>query len=63
MIAVFGALALALAAVFALVAAQTRRDVPVERVQRVGYWIRRRWLAFLLVLLVAVVGGSLFSLP
>lgn len=60
---VFGVLALALAAVFALVAAQTRRDVPFERVQQVGYWIRRRWLVLLLVLLVAVVGSSLFSLP
>ena len=62
-IVIFGALSLALAAVFALIAAQTRRDVPFESVQRVGYWIRKRWLAFLLVLLVAVVGGSLFSLP
>lgn len=62
-IVIFGALSLALAAVFALNAAQTRRDVPFESVQRVGYWIRKRWLAFLLVLLVAVVGGSLFSLP
>jgi cytochrome c oxidase subunit 2 len=60
---VFGTLALLLAGLFTLIALQTRRDVPFERVQRVGYWIRRRWLGFLAALLVVVVGGSLLALP
>ena len=60
---VFLVLALVIAAVFATVARQTVRDVPFERVQTVGYWLRKRWLAFLAALLVVVVGVSLFELP
>lgn len=56
-------LALVIAAVFVTVARHTRSDVPFERVQAVGYWLRKRWLAFLVVLLVFVVGLSLFHLP
>ena len=59
----FLVLALLIAAVFVTVARHTRSDVPFERVQTVGYWLRKRWLAFLLVLLVLVVGLSLFELP
>jgi cytochrome c oxidase subunit 2 len=60
---VFAALAACLAALFAVVALRTRVEVPFGRVQEVAYWIRRRWLAFLVALLVVVVGASLLSLP
>jgi cytochrome c oxidase subunit 2 len=59
----FAVLAAGIAGVFALVAAQTRRDLRFELVQRSGYRIRRLWLAFLVVLMIAVVGGALFALP
>jgi cytochrome c oxidase subunit 2 len=59
----FLAIALAIAALFVTVARHTRSDVPFERVQAAGYWLRKRWLAFLVVLLVLVVGLSLFRLP
>jgi cytochrome c oxidase subunit 2 len=60
---VFLLLALLIGAVFVTVALQTVSDVPFERVQGVGYWLRKRWLAFLCALLVLVVGLSLFNLP
>ena len=60
---VFLVLALLIAAVFVTVARQTVSEVPFERVQAVGYWMRKRWLAFLCALLVVVVGISLFALP
>lgn len=60
---VFLVLALVIVAVFVTVARQTVSDVPFERVQAVGYWFRKRWLAFLCALLVLVVGLSLFELP
>ena len=59
----FLVLALLIAGLFATVARQTVEDVPFERVQGAGYWLRKRWLAFLCVLLVVVVGLSLFELP
>lgn len=60
---VFAVLALGLAALFAFVALQTRRDVPFERVRTSGYGIRRYWLGFLVVVLGAAVGISLVELP
>lgn len=60
---VFALLAVLLAALFAVIAAQTRSDVPFERVQRTGYWIRRRWLVFLALLGATVVTTSLLFLP
>lgn len=62
-VVVFAVLATSIAAVFALIAVRTRRDVAFEGVQRVGYRIRRPWLAFLLALGLVVVGVSLLSLP
>jgi cytochrome c oxidase subunit 2 len=59
----FVVLTLLLAALFVTVARRTVSDVPFERVQGVGYWLRKRWLAFLCALLVLVVGLSLFELP
>jgi cytochrome c oxidase subunit 2 len=61
--AVFAALTLLLAAAFAVIGLQAGKDVSVERVHRVGYWLRKRWLAFLAVLGVLMVGISLFDLP
>ena len=61
--AVFAALALTFAVVFALVAVRSRSDIPYERVQGSGYWLRKRWLALLTVVLVCVVGLSFFELP
>jgi cytochrome c oxidase subunit 2 len=61
--AVFTALALLLACVFLVIGVQAGSEVAVERVHRVGYWLRRRWLALLLVIGVLAVGISLFDLP
>ena len=60
---VFLCLVLLIFAVLATAARQTVREVPFERVQAVGYWLRKRWLAFLGALLVVVVGLSMFKLP
>ena len=60
---VFLLLVLLIVAVFVTVALQTVSDVPFERVQGIGYWLRKRWLGFLCALLVVVVGISLFDLP
>jgi cytochrome c oxidase subunit 2 len=62
-VVVFGALAVAIAGVFAAVAWQTRGDMAFERVQRTGYRLRRVWLAVLVALLAAAVIVSLLSLP
>lgn len=59
----FGVVAALLAAAFVVIGVQAGSDVSVERVHRVGYWLRKRWLAFLLVSGVVVVGISLFDLP
>jgi cytochrome c oxidase subunit II len=59
----FAILALLLAAVFVMIAVQAGSDVGERRVHDVGYWLRKRWLALLLVLGVVVVGISLFDLP
>jgi cytochrome c oxidase subunit 2 len=60
---VFAAIALLLAGAFLVIGLQAGSEVSVERVHRVGYWLRKRWLALLLVIGVLVVGISLFDLP
>jgi cytochrome c oxidase subunit 2 len=60
---VFAVLAVLYACAFAVIAAQAGSEVAQERVQAVGYWLRKRWLALLLVVGVVVVGLSLFRLP
>jgi cytochrome c oxidase subunit II len=60
---VFAALALLLGAAFLAIGLQARSDVPDERVHQVGYWLRKRWLALLVVIGVVVVGISLLDLP
>jgi cytochrome c oxidase subunit II len=61
--AVFAVLALLLALAFVVIGVQAGSEVGFERVHRVGYWLRKRWLALLLVIGVFVVGISLFDLP
>jgi cytochrome c oxidase subunit 2 len=60
---VFAVIAALLATAFVVIAAQAGSDVSVERVHRTGYWLRKRWLAVLVVLGVVVIGISLFDLP
>ena len=60
---VFALIAFLLGAAFLVIGLQAGSEVSVERVHRAGYWLRKRWLAFLLVLGVLVIGISLFDLP
>jgi cytochrome c oxidase subunit 2 len=60
---VFAALTLLLAGAFLVIATQAGSDVSVQRVHQVGYWLRKRWLALLVVTGVLVVGISLLDLP
>lgn len=61
--AVFAALAVLLAIAFVVIGVQAGSEVGAQRVHDVGYWLRKRWLALLLVIGVLVVGISLFDLP
>jgi cytochrome c oxidase subunit II len=61
--AVFAVIAVLLASAFVVIAANAGSDVSVERVHRVGYWLRKRWLALLVVIGVVVIGVSLIDLP
>jgi cytochrome c oxidase subunit II len=61
--AVFAVLAVVLAGAFLVIGVQAGSVASDERVHRVGYWLRKRWLALLLVIGVLVVGISLFDLP
>jgi cytochrome c oxidase subunit II len=60
---VFAVLSLVFAAAFAIIARQAGSDVAFERVHTVGYWLRKRWLALLVVSGVLVLGISFFELP
>lgn len=62
-LAVFVAIVLILALVFALIARRAGRAVLFERVKAVGYRLRPYWLASLVALLCGVVGASLLLLP
>lgn len=59
----FAALALLLAVAFFVIGLQAGTEVGFRRVHDVAYWLRKRWLALLLVIGVIVVGTSLFDLP
>jgi cytochrome c oxidase subunit 2 len=61
--AVFAVIAVLLASAFVTIGMQAGSDVSIERVHRVGYWLRNRWLALLVVVGTVVVGVSLFDLP
>jgi cytochrome c oxidase subunit II len=60
---VFALLALLLAIAFVVIAVQAGSEVGFERVHDIGYSLRKRWLAILVVVGVIVVGISLFDLP
>ena len=62
-LAVFAALAVVFGSVFAVVALRAREQVELEQVQRSGYWLRKRWLAALVAILVCVLGISFLDLP
>jgi cytochrome c oxidase subunit 2 len=60
---VFALIAALLASAFVVIGVQAGSDVSVDRVHRIGYWLRKRWLALLVVIGVLVIGVSLFDLP
>ena len=60
---VFAVVASLFAGLFVVVGLSSREDVAFERVQRVGYWVRRRWLVALVVFGVLVLGITFFDLP
>jgi cytochrome c oxidase subunit II len=49
-----------LAAVFVVIAVQSRASVPFDQVQERGYWLRRHWLAVLVTVGVWGVGLTFF---
>lgn len=59
----FGALVIALVALFVLVAVQSRREIPLERVREAAYRMRPAWFALLSLLLAGAVISSMFFLP
>ena len=59
----FAAIASALIALFVLVALQSRKEIPLERVREMAYRIRPVWFALLAVLLTGGLIGSMFFLP
>jgi cytochrome c oxidase subunit 2 len=60
---VFAVLAVAIIAIFVVVARSAREDVAYERVQRTGYRLRRYWLTVLASVGVAVIVLTFFYLP
>jgi cytochrome c oxidase subunit 2 len=60
---VFAVLVLLIVAFLVVVWRNTRRDLPLERVQGVGYAFRKRWLAFLAAALVVAVGSAALLAP
>jgi cytochrome c oxidase subunit 2 len=59
----FAVIAVLIAVAFTAVGLSSRSDVAFARVQGAGYWLRRRWLALLVVVGVVVIGLSFFDLP
>ena len=60
---VFAVIVALLATAFVVIGLQAGSDVSEERVHRLGYWLRKRWLTLLVVIGVVVVGISFFDLP
>jgi cytochrome c oxidase subunit 2 len=60
---VFGVLALLVIAIFVVAAAASRREIPLERVQRRGYAVRKRWLGLLAALVPLLVGIAAVTAP
>lgn len=60
---VYAVIVIAIAVTFAIVARQSRGDIPADRVKKSAYRIRSFWFAFLLILLSTAVIVSMFFLP
>lgn len=60
---VFAVIAFLLAGAFLVIGVQAGSEVAFERVHEVAYWLRKRWMALLVVIGVLVIGISLFDLP
>jgi hypothetical protein len=60
---VYALLVVLFATAFTVIARQAGTEVGWPRVHDLGYWLRNRWLAVLVVLGVFVIGISLFDLP
>jgi cytochrome c oxidase subunit 2 len=60
---VFAVIAAFFAVAFVVIGRQAGTEVSVERVHRVGYFLRTRWLALLIAIGVVVVGLSFVDLP
>lgn len=63
LIIVFSLIVVIIAAIFVAVALSSRGEVEYERVSKVGYWIRKRWLILLISVAVIQVGISTAFLP
>src|SRR5512143_2836581 len=61
--AVFAGLAVVFACAFVVIGVQAGTEAGAQRVRDVGYWLRKRWLAIVVVIGVLAVGISLFDLP
>jgi cytochrome c oxidase subunit II len=57
---VWAVVALALGAMFGLIAVRSRASIPADRVTEHGYWLRRHWLATLSAVGVWAVGLTFF---
>lgn len=60
---VFGVIAFLILFIFAIAADLSRQEIPLEQVQRSGYWFRKRWLAFLAALVPILIGISALTAP
>lgn len=60
---VFAALASVIVLIFVVAAAMSQESVAYARVQRGGYWLRKRWLAVLVALVPPVVGLGILAAP
>jgi cytochrome c oxidase subunit 2 len=59
----YAVLVVVFASAFIVIARQAGTQVGYDRVHDIGYWLRNRWLAVLVVLGVFVLGVSFFDLP
>ncbi len=62
-LAVFGAIAVFFVITFTIIAVASRSSIATERVQSVGYAIRKPWFLFLVTLMVLTLAGLSFFLP
>lgn len=63
MLVVFAAVAFLIALIFVVAAAMSQESTPYSQVQRLGYWLRKRWLALLAVLVPPVIGLGIIAAP